>query len=172
MRVRSCLRKLTFRVIDADGNARSAGSVYDEAQQRKNEAMQAKEQAKDQAKQTASGEADKLNQHRDPNASLSEQKDQVLGHAQQDAQKAQSQGQNELNKAENQGQGVDRDEAERKAREAGQSLKDKIPEEHRAALADGVTATKDILRDAFPEERREQFIYRLKKVSRIMSIRC
>lgn len=149
-------------MIDADGNARSAGSVYDEAQQKKAEAQKLKEQAKDQAKSTAGSEADKLDQHRDPNASLSQQKDQVLGAAQSDAQSAQRQGEQQANQADS---NVDRDEAERKAREGIQGLKNKIPEEHRAALSDGVNASKQIVQDAFPQERREQFIYRLKKVS-------
>lgn len=40
----------------------------------------------------------------------------------------------------------------------------KIPDEHRERLNDQVGKTKDFLNENFPEERRDNFIYRLKKV--------
>ena len=107
--------------------------------------QQAKETAKDHARDVASS--------RDPNASFSEQKDQMAGRANQKANEEQSRHGD-----------VDRDEAEQKARGKAQQLKERIPEEHRERLSNTINDTKDFLDEQFPEERREQFIYRLKKV--------
>jgi hypothetical protein len=41
---------------------------------------------------------------------------------------------------------------------------DKIPEEHRRRLQSGANQVEQIVRDEFPKERRDQFIFRLKKV--------
>ncbi|KAF8301114.1 hypothetical protein DL93DRAFT_2122133 [Clavulina sp. PMI_390] len=43
-------------------------------------------------------------------------------------------------------------------------LKEKIPQEHRDRAGDQVEKGKQFLKDEFPEERRDQYIYRLKKV--------
>ena len=121
-----------------------------------------KEQAKAQGKEHARSEADNLNNSRNPNASLSQQKDQVLGTAQSHADGARREGERQAD------QNVDQDDARRqaneKAEQAKQSVKSKIPEQHRAAVSDGINTSKQIVQDAFPEERRDQFIYRLKKV--------
>jgi len=45
------------------------------------------------------------------------------------------------------------------------SLKDRVPDEHKDRAHEQVDRSKQFLRDEFPEERRDQFIYRLKKVS-------
>jgi hypothetical protein len=139
------------RVTDHEGNTRSAGQAYDQAQQKKQEAQQQKEQHKGEAKDQLKSHAQDLNQSRDPNASLSEQKDQVLGRADQKRSAAES----ETNQNAPSGE-----EARGKAYE----LKNRIPEERRQQVSQAVDETKEFLHDVFPEERRDQFIYRLKKV--------
>lgn len=97
--------------------------------------------------QQAQHHAAAVDQYRDPNAPVSTQARQVVDGATEhldndpEAANARSKVQNRL---------------------AG--YRDKIPEEHRARMTDGYNTTRDIVQDAFPEERREQFIYRLKKV--------
>jgi hypothetical protein len=169
---------MRFRITDPNGNVRSAGEAYDQAQQAKDQAQQAKEDAKsqafqageqglenrDQARGTAQSLAGTARAHaadvagsRDPNTPLSQQKEQIKGAASNKADQASSQ--------------VDTsdvpngDEAADEARSKAQQLKDKIPEKHRAMATDTVNFTKDVFNDKFPEERRDQFIYRLKKVS-------
>ncbi|WWC71598.1 uncharacterized protein I206_105556 [Kwoniella pini CBS 10737] len=148
------------KVVDTDGNARPAGQVYDQAQQKKNEAQAKKEDAKADAKGSAKEHASDLNNARDPNASLSQQKDQVLGRANEKTP----------NDVDVQGGNVNRDtdadraEAEGQVRSKAQQLKERIPEEHRAKAADALQDTKQFFKEQLPEERREQFIYRLKKV--------
>lgn len=157
------------QVTDQDGQTRSAGQAYNEAQQKKeelkaqgsqlaNQASQAKEQAKDQARAHGSDVA----ANRDPNASYSTQKDQVLGAAQSKANQAQGQAQSQANQDDR--VPSNRAEAEDAARNKAQQLKERIPEEHRERISNAVNTQKQIVQDAFPEERREQFIYRLKKV--------
>jgi hypothetical protein len=55
-------------------------------------------------------------------------------------------------------------------------LKDRIPEEHRQKVGDiyneNLGKTKQFLKDEFPEERRDQFIYRLKKVCSSLIFLC
>ncbi|WWC93737.1 hypothetical protein V866_000573 [Kwoniella sp. B9012] len=148
------------KVVDTDGNARPAGQVYDQAQQAKNEAQARKEEAKGDAKSQAKEHASDLNAARDPNASLSEQKDQVLGRANEKTPNdVDVQGGNV-----NRDTGADRAQAEGTARNKAQQLRDRIPEEHRARAADAIQDTKQFFKEQLPEERRDQFIYRLKKV--------
>ena len=90
---------------------------------------------------------------RDPNASFSEQKDQLAGAAQDKA-----------NQADQNTPDVSQEDAKAQASGKLQDLKNRIPEEHRQKVSSAIGQTKDVLNDAFPEERREQFIYRLKKV--------
>ena len=59
---------------------------------------------------------------------------------------------------------VDRENAENQARNKANQLKERIPEQHRENASKAINTSKDIIHDAFPEERRQQFIYRLKKV--------
>lgn len=148
---------IVSRVTDTQGNTRSAGQAYNEAQQAKNDLQNKKEELKSEAKNQASAHGKDLNNQRDPNASLSEQKEQLKGAAQNKADQASSE-------ADRNTPNVDRDQAENEARNKAQQLKEKIPEKHREAASDAINTTKDILHDALPEERREQFIYRLKKV--------
>lgn len=43
-------------------------------------------------------------------------------------------------------------------------IRDRIPQEHKDRAHEQYDKTRDFLRDEFPEERRDQFIYRMKKV--------
>ncbi|GAA6017008.1 hypothetical protein JCM10207_001455 [Rhodosporidiobolus poonsookiae] len=56
------------------------------------------------------------------------------------------------------------DQAKGEAKGAANKLLAKIPDEHKDKIIERKDATKDYLRDKFPEERRDRFIYRLKKV--------
>ncbi|ORY35471.1 hypothetical protein BCR39DRAFT_460742 [Naematelia encephala] len=138
------------KVTDPNGNSRSAGQAYNEAQQAKEDAKSKAYSAKDQAKGAAQDHAQDLQSSRDPNASYSEQKEQLKGRASE--------------KADSANQNIDQDDAKNQARDKANQLKNKIPEEHRQRAQDAVNSAKDTVKDAFPEERRDQFIYRLKKV--------
>ena len=142
-------------MTDHQGNTRSAGEAYDQAQQKKQEAQQAKEQNKGEAKEQLKSHAQDLDSSRDPNASLSQQKDQVLGRADEKRSAAES----ETNR-----NAPDSEEAKQQARGKAEELKNRIPEERRQQMHQAVDETKEFLHDVFPEERRDQFIYRLKKV--------
>ncbi|WVR07478.1 hypothetical protein IAU60_004520 [Kwoniella sp. DSM 27419] len=154
-------------VRDTEGNERSSGQVYDQAQEKKREAQQAKEEAKGEARQQAGGmkeqargHAQDLNQHRDPNASLSQQKDQVLGRANEKTPSDIDTQNGNVNR----NTGADKEEAKGQAREKGNQLLNKIPDEHRERAANAMQDTKQFFKEQLPEERRDQFIYRLKKV--------
>ena len=94
-----------------------------------------------------------MDSSRDPNASMSQQKDQLLGAARGKA-----------NEANENTPDMDQGDAQNQARGTAQNLKNRIPEEHRQRVSDADDQTKGVFQDAFPEERRDQFIYRLKKV--------
>jgi len=149
------------KVTDHQGNTRSAGSAYDEAQQKKQEAQQQKEQNKGEAKEQLKSHAQDLDNSRDPNASLSQQKDQVLGRADDKRSEAESEANRQSNRSD---MPNDQGEAKDQARGKAEQLKNRIPEEHRERVDNAVQETKEFVHDVFPEERREQFIYRLKKV--------
>ncbi|KAI9637351.1 uncharacterized protein MKK02DRAFT_36365 [Dioszegia hungarica] len=156
------------KVTDTQGNTHSAGGLYDKAQQKKEEVRQTAEQkANEQGgsggiKEQLKSHAQDVAGNRDPNASLSQQKDQVLGAAQNKADHAQNQAQSQ---AQNDSRAPNNaEDAKNQARDKANQLKEKIPEEHRQKISDELHAQKEIIQDAFPEERREQFIYRLKKV--------
>lgn len=145
------------KVTDTSGNTRSAGQAYNEAQSAKedlkSQAQDKKNQAQSQsgpAKGQAKEHANDVASARDPNASYSTQKDQMLGRAQ--------------DKVPDDAQNVDKEDAKGQARGKMNDLKNRIPDEHRERAANAVNETKDFLHDQFPEERRDQFIYRLKKV--------
>jgi len=146
-----------LRVRDNQGNSRSAGQAYNEAQQRKEEAREQKNENKGAMKDQIKSHAQDLNNSRDPNASLTQQKDQLRGAAQGKRDQAQ-------HEADRNGANVDRDQAQGQAREKANQMKERIPERQRAAASDAINSSRQIVDDAFPEERREQFIYRLKKV--------
>ncbi|WRT68357.1 uncharacterized protein IL334_005333 [Kwoniella shivajii] len=158
------------KVVDTDGNARSAGHVYDKAQEKKEEAKAKKDEKKaeadrntpssGEAKDAARGHAADLNNARDPNASYSTQKDQVLGRANEKTPSdVDTQGGNV-----NRDTGADKEQAKDAARGKVNQLKERIPEEHRARASDALQDTKQFFKEQLPEERRDQFIYRLKKV--------
>ncbi|GAA5822401.1 hypothetical protein JCM11251_006326 [Rhodosporidiobolus azoricus] len=56
------------------------------------------------------------------------------------------------------------DQAKGEAKAAGNKLLQKIPDEYKDKATERKDATKEYLKDKFPEERRDRFIYRLKKV--------
>lgn len=144
---------LPFRVTDQDGNSRSAGEAYSQAQEAKE---QAKSQARDQknvAKDQAGSHGGDVASARNPNDSYMAQAKQMKGAVQDKA-----------NQADQNTPDIDSGDAKNKARGKAEDLKNRIPEEQRQKVHSAVGQTKDIVKDAFPEERREQFIYRLKKV--------
>ncbi|KAL7423409.1 hypothetical protein Q5752_000989 [Cryptotrichosporon argae] len=155
------------KLHDGQGNQIKAGEAYNKYQDTKQDAKNAAvDQAtngtgdagegKNKLKDTARSAVDQAAPHakdvanaRDPNASLTEQKDQMLGRAQEKVP----------DDADDQVAGK-----KEQARGKVEDLKNKIPEQHREKVAGAIDSTKDTLNDAFPEERRDQFIYRLKKV--------
>ena len=145
------------QMLDADGNTHAAGDVYNEAQARRAEAQEAKENYKGQAKDQASSHLSDVNAARDPNASLGTQKEQLKSAAASKGEYAQSQAQGQSG-IQSQDQGADA------ARAKGKELYNRIPEEHRARATDAFNDARQTLSEALPEERRQQFIYRLKKV--------
>lgn len=156
---------LFSRLIDDKGNSRSAGEAYNQAQEAKADAQSKAQDLKSSArdyketgKQQARSHAQDVAGNRDPNASLSEQKEQVKGAAydKKDAASAQA-GQN-LPDPNDEGN-------QQKARGKVAELKDRIPDEHRQKAADYIQKSKNFVNDELPEERRDQFIYRLKKVN-------
>ncbi|CAE6364948.1 unnamed protein product [Rhizoctonia solani] len=54
--------------------------------------------------------------------------------------------------------------AKRSLREKIMGVRDRVPQEHKDRANEQVDKARDFLRDEFPEERRDQFIYRMKKV--------
>ncbi|QRW17273.1 hypothetical protein RhiXN_05275 [Rhizoctonia solani] len=54
--------------------------------------------------------------------------------------------------------------AKKSLREKIMGVRDRIPQEHKDRANEQYDKTRDFLRDEFPEERRDQFIYRMKKV--------
>ncbi|KAG8696444.1 hypothetical protein FRC08_007147, partial [Ceratobasidium sp. 394] len=54
--------------------------------------------------------------------------------------------------------------AKKSLREKIMGVRDRVPQEHKDRANEQVDKARDFLRDEFPEERRDQFIYRLKKV--------
>ncbi|KAK4689510.1 hypothetical protein P7C73_g600, partial [Tremellales sp. Uapishka_1] len=134
------------KTIDQDGNERTASEAKEEAKSAAQEKKQQAQDAKESAKSQAKDHANDMNNNRDPNASFSEQKDQLASRAQDKAPD------------------VDGDDAKGQAKGKLNDLKSKIPDEHKEKVKGAANDTKDFLKEQFPEERREQFIYRLKKV--------
>ncbi|KAJ1306987.1 hypothetical protein OPQ81_007967 [Rhizoctonia solani] len=54
--------------------------------------------------------------------------------------------------------------AKKSLREKVMGVRDRIPQEHKDRANEQIDKARDFLRDEFPEERRDQFIYRMKKV--------
>ncbi|ODN78898.1 hypothetical protein L202_04426 [Cryptococcus amylolentus CBS 6039] len=140
-------------VTDHRGETRTAGDTYSAAQQAKNDAQLRAQEAKGQGKGAAQSHADDLKAARDPNAPLSQQKEQVTSAANA---KVDEYG-NQIPDPQNQSN-------QDKARAKAAALRDRIPAEHRERAADYLQQGKNFFNDEFPEERRDQFIYRLKKV--------
>ncbi|OCF37895.1 hypothetical protein I316_00119 [Kwoniella heveanensis BCC8398] len=165
------------RVVDTEGNERSSGQVYDKAQEAHSQYQNKKEDLKSSAVDTARGHGQEGQQKeelkgeakahakdiassRDPNASYSTQKDQMLGRANEKTP-------NDVdvqNGNVNRNTDADRAQAEDTARAKGNQLLNKIPDEHRERAANAIQDTKQFFQEQLPEERRDQFIYRLKKV--------
>lgn len=156
---------LSSRLIDDKGNSRTAGQAYDQAQEAKADAQSKAQDLKSSAsenkepvKQQARSHAQDIVGSRDPNASLSEQKEQVKGAASDKRDAANAQASQNLPDPNDEGN-------QQKARGKAAELRDRIPEEHRKKAADYIQKSKNFMNDEFPEERRDQFIYRLKKVN-------
>lgn len=152
----------TRRVTDADGNTKTAAERVEDARQAKEEAKQQAQQqgqqqgfdtsdpahAKEQAKGAAAEHGKDVLNQRDPNASLGQQKDQVLGAAK-----------NKLSGATG-NQDVDPEQAKQEAKDRASGLTEKPKQ----VAQDAKETAKEVIDEHFPEERRQQFIYRLKKV--------
>jgi hypothetical protein len=52
------------------------------------------------------------------------------------------------------------------------AMKDRVPDEHKDRAREQLEDTKQFLREEFPEERRDQYIYRLKKVCFVITCQC
>lgn len=177
------------QIIGKDGNTRTAGEAYGQYQETKGNVMSQARQAGQQAMQGArdahqqghgiSGAAQAgaqnaanqqgynqgqqgqgnplmenvqhhgsaIDRERDPNASYGTQARQMAAGARQHGQ--------------NDPQMQDAQDA---AHGRFQAAKEKIPEEHRQRLNNAANEVEQIFRDEFPKERRDQFVYRLKKV--------
>lgn len=134
------------QVTDHQGNTRTAGETAEIAKQKYNEAQQQKEQLKQQAADTAKSHANDVANSSDPAAAARAKADQAQGQAQ------------------NAQNNFDQEGAKQDARNAKDKVLNKIPDEHREKLEHAVDETKEFFHDNFPKERRDQFIYRLKKV--------
>ncbi|OWT39064.1 hypothetical protein C362_03228 [Cryptococcus neoformans Bt1] len=152
------------QLVDDKGKTRSAGEAYNQAQEAKSDAQSKAQDLKSSArdyketgKQQARSHAQDVAGNRDPNASLSEQKEQVKGAAYDKRDAANAQADQNLPDPNDEGN-------QEKARGKAAALRDRIPEEHRQKAADYIQKSKNFVNDELPEERRDQFIYRLKKV--------
>ncbi len=120
-------------------------------------AEKAKDQAKDlagQAQDAASQAQGEASQHVDANASAQTNAANV---ADQAAKKLEQE--NLIDRNAPLKQNVDNVASKLKA-----TTIDKIPEKHKEVLKEKAEQTQDYLKEKFPKERRDQFIYRLKKV--------
>ncbi|KAL0249814.1 hypothetical protein I308_103116 [Cryptococcus tetragattii IND107] len=136
------------QLIDDKGNSRTAGQAYDQAQE---------------------ANADAQSKAQDLKSSASENKEpvkqQARSHAQDIVKGAASDKRDAANAQANQNLPDPNDEGnQQRARGKAAELRDRIPEEHRKKAADYIQKSKNFMNDEFPEERRDQFIYRLKKV--------
>ncbi|WVN90208.1 uncharacterized protein L203_105444 [Cryptococcus depauperatus CBS 7841] len=140
-------------IVDADGNTMTAAEAKSQAQQAKADAQTKAQELKVEGQEQARSHAADVDSARDPNAPLSHQKEQIKGAASTKADAAGNQipdPQDETNQD--------------KARGKVAQIRERIPAEHRERAADYLQRSKDFLNDEFPEQRRDQFIYRLKKV--------
>lgn len=142
------------RVTDHHGETRPAGQVREQAQSAKAEYDNTKESAKSQAKDQASSHAKDVAHSGDPTATASQKKEELKSSAGGAADQARSQAPDDQ----------EQQQTKQSLKDRVFGLKDKIPDEHRERASQQVGRTKDFLNDNIPEERRDQFIYRLKKV--------
>ncbi|WVQ82003.1 hypothetical protein IAT38_004130 [Cryptococcus sp. DSM 104549] len=140
-------------VVDHHGETRTAGEAYSAAQQAKADASAKAQDLKAQGKEQARAHGSDVAGARDPNASISTQKEQVRSAANAKA-----------NEAGDRAPIDSQEEGEAKARSKFAQLRDRVPDEHRERAADYIQKGKNFFNEQLPEERRDQFIYRLKKV--------
>lgn len=57
-----------------------------------------------------------------------------------------------------------KEQAKNKASAAVANAKDKIPEKHKQRARDETQRAKDFFNEEFPKERKDQFVWRMKKV--------
>lgn len=152
------------KTVDQHGNERSAGDAYNEASSRANEA---KDQARSQ-KEQAKGEA---RSQYDQEGGKGGIKEQLRSHAEDIRQSDHpvDAARYKKEEARNQARGAANENTPYDNRgEAKQDTKNKalnaIPDRQREQASRGIEKTKDFMNENFPEERRDQFIYRLKKV--------
>ncbi|KAJ9126120.1 hypothetical protein QFC24_002393 [Naganishia onofrii] len=152
------------KTVDHHGNERAAGDAYNEAS---NRAGEAKEQARAQ-KEDAKGAAQDQYQSQGGAGGL---KEQARSHANDVAHSSNplEAARYKKEEAKNQARGTaDRNTDYDNRGEAKQDAKNKalnaVPDDVRNKASQGIDKTKDFLNENFPEERRDQFIYRLKKV--------
>jgi hypothetical protein len=148
------------KVVGTDGRERTA-------QEAKNEAAEKKEQAKEQAREKKDQAANEAQNRTGGTGGLKEKFKEhaedirTSGHPIDTARAKKDEAKHEGRRA--------RDEAdERTPNQDGQNAKDKalnaIPDQHREKVSRGVDKTREIIDESLPQERRDQFIYRLKKV--------
>lgn len=152
------------KTVDHHGNERAAGDAYNEASSRANEA---KDQAYNQKEQAKGAANDQYNQQGGQGGI----KDQLRSHAEDVRQSDHplDAARHKKEEAKNQARGAaDENTSYDNRGEAKQDARNKalnaIPDRQREQASRGIEKTKDFMNENFPEERRDQFIYRLKKV--------
>lgn len=166
------------RVTGTDGQTRSAGDAYSEAQDKKNQlqqqAQEKKEDARYQANQ-AQGEAQGRTggiQGLKEQAKAHAEDIRTSGHpidtAREKKNEAQYEAQNRKQEAKDRASSQYDQNTSSDAPGSVQEAKDRalnaIPDEHRERISRGIDSGRQIVHDALPQERRDQFIHRLKKV--------
>jgi hypothetical protein len=156
------------KVVGTDGQERSAQGAVHEAREKKEQAKDQAYQAKDQAhgeaqnrtggtgnlKEQAKSHMEDIRTSGHPIDTARAKKDE----AQYEAREKKDEARSEANQ-----RSGDRD-VPQNAQQAKDKALNAIPDQHREKMSRGIDQTRNIVEDAFPEERRDQFIHRLKKV--------
>lgn len=156
---------LRCSVVGTDGQERSAGQAYNEAsskyQDTKNQAYGAKENAKGEA-QAQTGGSQGLKEMAKSHAEDIRRSDHPLDTARAKKEEGKAEARNQYEQqtpddVRRDAENTDRGDVKNKALNA-------IPDKHREKASRGIEEAKDVLDESLPQERRDQFIYRLKKV--------
>lgn len=156
------------KVVGTDGQERSAQGAVHEAREKKDEARNQAQEKKDQArgeaenrtggtgglKEQAKSHMEDIRTSGHPIDTARAKKDE----AKHEAHEKKEQGRQEAN------QRSGEHDTPQNAQDAKNRALNAIPDQHREKMSRGIDETRNIIEDSFPEERREQFIYRLKKV--------